>query len=146
MCYPWSPENVLSQCQKMFLSLSDTLFTWSKSVNGKQTPDPGEIMIQKDKKTCYETKNTLHHHFHYCDVKMGAIGASPITQITRVTIVYSTVHSGADQRKHQSSAWLGFVRGIHRWPVNSPHKRPVTQEMFPFDDVNMVHNKEDSCQ
>ena len=34
--------------------------------------------------------------------------------------------SGADQRKHQSSASLAFVRGIHRWPVNSPHKRPVT--------------------
>ena len=30
---------------------------------------------------------------------------------------------------------LAFVRGIHRWPVNSPHKRPVTRKMFPFDDV-----------
>ena len=42
---------------------------------------------------------------------------------------------GADQRKHQSSASLAFVRGIHRWPVNSPHKGPVTRKMFPFDDV-----------
>ena len=41
----------------------------------------------------------------------------------------------ADQRKHQSSASLAFVRGIHRWPVNSPHKWPVTRKMFPFDDV-----------
>ena len=38
-------------------------------------------------------------------------------------------------RKHQSSASLVFVRGIHRWPVNSPHKGPVTRKMFPFDDV-----------
>ena len=31
-----------------------------------------------------------------------------------------------------------FVRGIHRWPVNSPHKGPVTRKMFPFDDVIMM--------
>ena len=46
----------------------------------------------------------------------------------RLTIVYSTVYLGADRRKHQSSASLTFVRGIHRWPVNSPHKGPVTRE------------------
>ena len=47
-------------------------------------------------------------------------------------------HQSADQRKHQSSASLAFVRGIHRWPVNSPHKGPVTWKTFPFDDVIMV--------
>ena len=52
-------------------------------------------------------------------------------------VVYSTFYSGADQRKLQSSASLAFVRGIHRWPVNSPHIRPVTEKMFPFDDVIM---------
>ena len=71
--------------------------------------------------------------FHYNDVIMDAIAS----QITSLTIVYSTVYSGADQRKHQSSASLAFVRGIHRWPVNSPHKWPVTRKMFPFDDVIM---------
>ena len=59
------------------------------------------------------------------------------SQITSLTIVYSTVYSGADQRKHESSASLTFVRGIHRGPVNSPHKWPVTRKMFPFDDVIM---------
>ena len=58
--------------------------------------------------------------------------SSIASQITGVTIVCSTVASGADQRKHQSSASLAFVRGIHRWPVNSPHKRPVTRKMFPL--------------
>ena len=58
-------------------------------------------------------------------------------QITSLTIVYSTVYWGADQRKHQSSASLAFVRGIHRWPVNSPHKGPVTQKMFLIDDAIM---------
>ena len=60
------------------------------------------------------------------------------TQITSLTIVYSTVYSDADQRKHQSSASLAFVWGIHRGPVNSPHKWPVTRKMFPFDDVIMT--------
>ena len=57
---------------------------------------------------------------------MGAMAS----QITSLRIVYSTVYSGADQRKHQSSASLVFVRGIHRWPVNSPHKWPVTRKKF----------------
>ena len=57
------------------------------------------------------------------------------SQITSLTIVYSAVYLDADQRKHQSSASLAFVRGIHRGPVNSPHKWPVTRKMFPFDDV-----------
>ena len=65
---------------------------------------------------------------------MGAMAS----QITNLTIVYSTVYSGADQRKHQSSASLAFVRGIHRGPVNSPHKGSVTRKMFPVDDVIMV--------
>ena len=70
---------------------------------------------------------------HYSGVIMSAMAS----QITSLTIVYSTVYSGADQREHQSSASLAFVRGIHRWSVNSPHKRPVTRKMFPFDDIIM---------
>ena len=71
------------------------------------------------------------HHIHYSDVTMGGMAS----QLTSLTIAYSTVHSGADQRKHQSSTPLAFVWGIHRTPVNSPHKLPVTRKMFPFDDV-----------
>ena len=71
--------------------------------------------------------------FHYNDVIMGTI----TSQITSFTIVYSTVYPGAGQSKHQSSASLAFVRGIHRSPVNSPHKWPVTRKMLPFDDVIM---------
>ena len=47
------------------------------------------------------------------------------------------VCSGADQRKHQRPASLAFVRGIHRWPVDSPHKGSVTRKMCSFDDVIM---------
>ena len=59
------------------------------------------------------------------------------SQITSLTIVYSPVYSGADQSEHQSSASLALVWGIHRGPVNSPHKWPVTRKMFPFEDVIM---------
>ena len=78
---------------------------------------------------------------HYSDVIMGAIAFS----ITSPTIVYSTVYSDADQRKHQSSASLAFVRGIHRWPLKSPHKWPVTLKMFPFDDVIMEYSISACC-
>ena len=71
---------------------------------------------------------------HYNDVIMGTMAS----EITSLTIDYSTAYSGADPRKHQSSASLAFVRGIHRGPVNSPHKWPVTRKMFPFDDVIMI--------
>ena len=63
---------------------------------------------------------------HYSDVIMGTMAS----QITSLTIVFSTVYSGADQRKHQSS-------GVGNSPVTGafPHKWSVTQKMFPFDDV-----------
>ena len=51
---------------------------------------------------------------------------------------------GADHRKHQSSASLPFVRGIHRWPANSLHQWPVTRTMFPFDDVIMLKRGSES--
>ena len=79
---------------------------------------PGEMMI------------------YYNDVIMG----KKASQITGLTIVCSPVYSGADQRKFQSSTSLAFLRGIHRWPVNSPHKGPVRRKMLPFDDVIMNDN------
>ena len=69
--------------------------------------------------------NVIHH---YDDVIMGTIAS----QITSLPSVYSTVYSGADQSKHQSSASLAFVWGIQRGPVNSPHKWPVTRKWFHF--------------
>ena len=69
-----------------------------------------------------------HHH---SDVIMNPMAS----QIISVFIVCSAVCSGANQRKHQIFASLAFVRGIHRSPVNSPHKGPVTRKMFPYDDV-----------
>ena len=70
---------------------------------------------------------------HYTDVTMTMMAS----QITSLTVVYSTVYLDADHRKHQSSASLAFVWGNSPGPVNSPHKGPVTRKMFPFDDVIM---------
>ena len=90
---------------------------------------------------------SLSHHVHYitgiCSTNYKPIHYNYVTmsatasKITSLTIVYSTVYSSADQRKPLSSASLAFVRGIRRWPVNTPHKGPVTRKMFPFDDVIM---------
>ena len=68
------------------------------------------------------------------DVTMGHM----TYQITGISTVCSTMRSGAYQTKYQSSKSSFFVRGIHRWPVNSPHKGPVTRKMFPFDNVIMT--------
>ena len=83
------------------------------------------------------TRDLLDHLFliHYGDIVMGTVAS----QITSLTIVYSTIYSGADQRNHQSFALLAYVWGIHRGPVNSPHNWPVTRKMFPFDDVIMTY-------
>ena len=104
----------------------------------------GNFTVSSDSLFCMSLKiilSTLLPHLpgnneltHYGDVIMGAIAS----QITSLTIVNSTVYSGVDQRKYQSSPSLAFVRGIHREPVNSPHKWPVTRKMFPFGDVIMV--------
>ena len=59
----------------------------------------------------------MYVFLHYSDVLMSAMAS----QITGISIVYSTVCSGADQRKYQSSASLAFVRGIHRCLMNSLH-------------------------
>ena len=89
-------------------------------------------------KKCYVTTSLTDSVYivtsskpRYGDVIMGTMAS----QITSLTIVYSIVYSGADQRKHQSSASLAFVRGILPGPLNSPLKCPVTRKMFPFDDV-----------
>ena len=111
------------------------------------------VIIDRFRELLHEVKTLLRQHIqpamvcyvqdydytwkHYNDVIMGAMAYL----ITSLTIICSAVYSGADQRKHQSSASLAFVRGIHRWPVNSPHKGPVTRKIVPFDDVIMARSR-----
>ena len=64
-------------------------------------------------KTLFKVFDVEINSRHYSDVIMSTMAS----QITRVSICYSSVCSGADQRKHKSSASLAFVRGSHRRPV-----------------------------
>ena len=88
------------------------------------------ILFYVDYKSCIKISMCAAH---YSDVIMSMMAS----QITSFLIVCSTVCSGTDQRKHQSSASLAFVWGIHQSLVDSPHKGPVMWKMFPFDDVIM---------
>ena len=85
----------------------------------------------------------------HCDVTLSiAVIVSYVSMNRREhysDVIISTVYSGADQRRYQSSASLAFVRGIHRWTVNSPPKGPVTRKMFPFADHVMRQNFRTGC-
>ena len=99
-------------------------------------PLPQPMMTTIHNTTWYQWAKVLSLNLyaaHYSDVIMSMMAS----QITGVVIVYWMFCSSADQTKHQSSTSLAFVRGIHRWPVNSPHKWPVTRKMFQIDDVIM---------
>ena len=86
------------------------------------------------RRTNMESKRCHINSSHHGDVIMSAMAS----QITSLTMVCSTVYSGANQRKHQSSASLAFVQGIHRdrW---IPAQKASNAEMFPFDDVIMLN-------
>ena len=69
--------------------------------------------------------------------------STTVSQITSRTIVCSTVYSRRRSKKTSKVRVTGLCEGIHRWPVNSPHKGPITRKMFSFDDVIMMHNSWD---
>ena len=125
----WSPDKItaiaqtISNCQEINIGLGNCIA-------------PNSCLHERWYKTrtyvCF-TGFTNVKCKHYNDVIMGAIAS----QITSLMIVSSTDYSDADQWKHQSSALLAFLQGFHWWRVNSPHKWPATQKMFPFDDVIM---------
>ena len=68
---------------------------------------------------------------HYNDVIMGAMASQITSMFTQPFI------QGRRSKKTSKLRVTGLCVGIRRWPVNSPHKWPVTRKMFPFDDVIM---------
>ena len=72
--------------------------------------DMDKLQLEIDSATRLLLRMARQVIYHYTDVMITTVAS----QITSLTAVYSIVYSGADQRKHQSSAWLAFVRGIHR--------------------------------
>ena len=123
-------------CFGFFLhSFAVYVFASPANVQSCVCSSASELTLQTTDKMTTNTPQCIITRQHYTDIIMSLMAS----QITSLTIVYSPVCSGTDQRKRQSSASLAFVRGIHRGPVNSPHKRPVTRKKFPFDDV-IMHN------
>ena len=96
------------------LHCRDRYFLWSKVIDSILFWLPASFTRKGNQCQFCQLWNSLNH---YNDVILSAMAS----QITSLMTVYSSVYS-ADQRKQQSSASLAFVGGIHRWPVNSPHK------------------------
>ena len=87
----------------------------------------------------YKIRSSHNRHhlilsIHFTDVIMNG----KASQITSLTIVYATVYSRRRSKKTPMLRITGLCEGIHRWPVNSPHKWPVTRKMFSFDDVILI--------
>ena len=120
----WLPITKTSNAESIFVSLQPRW--WKTRAIVAAYPS---ISIASSQRTDNAWNWTL-----YNDVIMGAMAS----QISSASFVCSVVWPGVDRRKHHSSASLVFVRGIHRRPVNFPHKRPVTLKLFPFDDIIMV--------
>ena len=134
-CSGWDGLTCMMWVHKSFKSTKTRLYYYNK------TNRNSSMFIYQGKNGGPSQHSPRWFRYSYwdgaCPDCSGVIMSAMVSQITSLTIVYSTVYSGADQRMHQSSASLAFVRGIHRWPVNSPHKGPVTRKMFPFVDVIM---------
>ena len=78
---------------------------WEAAVLSFLSPRKHHVQNKQRCIVCIEIYDT-----HYIDVIMTTLAS----QITSPTVVYWTVYSDADQRKHQSSASLAFLKGIHR--------------------------------
>ena len=102
-------------------------------------PIPARWHLYIESSSCSGTNSSYRWRVklqHYSDVIMSTMAS----QITSVSIICWTIYSVVEQRKHQSSVSLAFVREIHQWLVDSPHKGLATRKMFPFDGIVMIHN------
>ena len=141
MCQSW-PSNVTRKTIREFMIDKSKSVNESSTINqintknilytyclrwNTQLDNPSDELVPPQIKMVLVLHNTIPWI-----IPMGIL---MVTQITSLTSAYSTAYSCANQRKHQSSASVAFVRGIHRWQVNSSYKWPVTRKMFPFDDV-----------
>ena len=125
------------------LALQDRHWMWNNSqlINWKHDDQDKELFHPSSDSKFDTLSMQTYLIYHYSDVMIGTIAS----QITSLTILYLTVCSGADQRKHQNSSSRAFVRGVHRWPVKSPYKWPVMRKMFPFDDAIMKSRQCNDC-
>ena len=123
---PWHPGHWMAQ-----QTFSVTAFNAIQS--GPFRNHSSQRSISKSNATtircAWRIRNALQWRLHEPD---------GVSNHRRLDCLINRLFRRRDERKHQSSASLAFVRGIHRWSVNSPRKRPVTRKIFRFDDVIMV--------
>ena len=138
----WKSSYAYSCKMSLVLELWDNRVIFARYADTRYVLEEMYIRVQYSLvlyvQALWANKRFLTPDFWYSSHNSDVIAGAMASQITSLTIVYSNVYSDVDERKHQSSASLAFVRGIHRWPVNSPYKVPVTRKMFPFDDVIMI--------
>ena len=113
-------SNLISPHQELYFQIK-ALIMQTEDYGRHEGNEPGRILLRPG-------------FTYYSDVIMRVLAS----QISGVSIVYWTVGRSTKTSKPHVTA---FVRGIHRWPVNSRHKWPVTRKMFPFDDVIMLRWK-----
>ena len=126
----WQLQIYIIQCSAMYASYIFVNVTEGADRNRHSKICSGDIFVEvKDQDLLLFREN------------IKGRGITVTSQLNGVSVVFSTVCSSPDKRKHQSSASPAFVRGIHRWSAKSPHKGPVTRNMFPFDGVIMENYK-----
>ena len=112
--------------QSPFFFLPQWLVTAVMDLSPRQRQPPMLSFVQASIWTHVYIECDVASQHHYIDVILGAV----VSETTSVSIVYSTVSSGADQRK---------IKAPHCWwPAIFPYKESVTQKMFPFDDVHVT--------
>ena len=109
----------------------ETLPGWPKKLQHNR---PARSAGQKRQHVYNRDQSTLYN-VHYSDVIMSTMAS----QITSVSIVHSTVCSGADQRKYQGSTSLALCEGNSPVTGEFPTQRTVTRKFFPFGDAIMKH-------
>ena len=150
----WCSETQKSNCKSnsmvdllnlqigiVVLEIYSIQFTFLRAICLNKTMNTHVTAPVTSYSVCWSASKMLHH-YHPIVWFIIRVTDWPILlyyqgDVTSLAMMYSTVYLGTDQIKHQSSMSLAFVRGIHRWPVNSPDKWPVTRKMFPFDYVIM---------
>ena len=144
LCCIWLEQlQIISISTKFCIFFSKCTFIWCiffyVMINNRfSSLWPGEPIRPEILVTIDSGNGSFHAKpLHYSDIIMSAM----VSQIIGFSVVCSAAYSYADQRKHPRSAALAFVRGLHRWPEDSPHKGSVTRKMFPFDDVFMPKAK-----
>ena len=134
----WNEKYPLQKCGSN--STYPKLYTWLKQccdVPTDFTHAHPSSLVSPTHCQSYDCANASETTLkHYSDVIISAMAS----QITGASIVYKTDCSGTDRSKHQSSASLAFAWGIHWWPVNSPHKGPITRTIFQLYDVIMEYS------